>query len=122
MLPASLLHHFKLLLCKPRILDLIFISYIHRSWTFSDPISLKCGICSKFCNSSGVQHTHMHIYTHTHPYTAYISFYTREDSKNKTNKATEKGIGSIFYMITKMVRNDQIVVFMLRYRSYARYT
>lgn len=64
----------------------------------------------------------MHIYTHTHPYTAYISFYTREDSKNKTNKATEKGIGSIFYMITKMVGNDQIVVFMLRYRSYARYT
>lgn len=56
----------------------------------------------------------MHIYTHTHPYTAYISFYTREDSKNKTNKATEKGIGSIFYMITKMVGNDQIVVFMLR--------
>lgn len=28
MLPASLLHHFKLLLCKPRILDLTFVLFL----------------------------------------------------------------------------------------------
>lgn len=41
------------------------------------------------------------MHTHTHPYTAYISFYTGEDSKNKNNKATKKGIGSIFACLPK---------------------
>lgn len=105
MLPTSLLHHFKLLLYKPRILDLtfVFFSYIHRSRTFSDLICFKCGICKV----SFVQYTHTHTHTHTHPYTAHISFYNSEDRKNNN----KKGYWLYFCMTTKMVRNDQIVVF-----------
>lgn len=89
MLPTSLLHHFKLLLYKPRILDLtfVFFSYIHRSRTFSDLICFKCGICKV----SFVQYTHTHIHTltltqHTFPF---ITVRTERTT-------TKKGIGSIF--------------------------
>lgn len=54
-----------------------------------------------------VYNTHTHTLSHSHPYTAHISFYNSEDRKNNN----KKGYWLYFCMTTKMVRNDQIVVF-----------